>query len=92
MYEKKQRNDEEMPQSAAIQEKLRRFEPINTTPDSAKPFGSKSNEQFIVHPSESNEKKRKDLSLGRSLIDENRVNMHFVLYSNLTFYDLKFAF
>lgn len=76
-----------MPQSAAIQEKLRRFEPSISTPtDSSKPFG-------LFNSNEAADKQRKDLILGRSLIDENQVNIQYIWCCwykiFLTFYDCR---
>ncbi len=74
---KSQGKQDEMPQSAAIQEKLRRFEA------DAKPFGShQSNTQNYKPKLTLTTEKSKEVSpsLGRGLIDEtNRVIFFLIL-------------
>ncbi len=78
---KSQGKQDEMPQSAAIQEKLRRFEATND----AKPFGShQSNTQNYKPKLTLTSEKSKEVSpsLGRGLIDEtNRVNFCYFTFT-----------
>ncbi len=68
-FNKTQGQLDEMPQSAAIQEKLRRFETIND----AKPFSSHQSNNQNYKPTMMNtteKSKESTTSLGRGLIDE----------------------